>query len=61
MLFWGVGLVGLAVIAYWFMGYVLREPPEPVDAEHLLRQSFAAGDIDEVEFYERLSILRNAE
>ncbi len=56
-----LGLAGLAVIAYWFMGHVLRDTPEPVVAEDLLRQSYADGEIDEVEFYERLSILRSTE
>jgi len=61
MLFWLVGLAGFATVAYWFVGYADREPPQPVDAEHLLRQSFAAGEIGEVEYYERLSILRSTE
>jgi putative membrane protein len=61
MLFWWVGIAAGFVVIFWLFAHFARAPGRDGSAEALLRRSFAAGEIDETEFYERLSVLRDSE
>ncbi len=61
MLFWWAGIAAGASVIFWFFARFTRAPAQDESAEELLRRSFVAGEIDETEFYERLSVLRGSE
>ncbi len=58
MLLWWA-LLGVGILAVvWLIAKANRPPLDLEDAEELLRHRFAAGEIDEAEFEERLLVLR---
>ncbi|MCH7682760.1 MAG: SHOCT domain-containing protein [Gemmatimonadetes bacterium] len=61
MLYWWAGIAAASLVIFWFFARFTPVPAQDESAEELLRRSFAAGEIDETEFYERLSVLRGSE
>jgi putative membrane protein len=61
VLFWGLVITAIVLLV---RGVVRREQPTaaapPADAEQLLAERFARGEIDEAEYRDRLAALRGA-
>ncbi|WP_031059875.1 MULTISPECIES: SHOCT domain-containing protein [Streptomyces] len=60
VLFWGL-LITVAVLLYRALTGALHQPhaPAPASPEQLLAERFARGEIDEDEYWRRLSVLRS--
>jgi putative membrane protein len=61
-LFWGAVIFGIVALVRYARrdGMARREPVQPPAPERLLAERFARGDIDEDEYYQRLTSLRAA-
>ena len=55
---WWVFLAVGVVLVVWLIARANRQSREAESAEELLRRRFAAGELDEPEFQERLAALR---
>ena len=57
LLFWGVVIVLIVLAVKWFADSQFSEKREKRDAIDILRERFAAGEIDEEEFENRKKTL----
>lgn len=60
-MFWWAGLLVGGVMIAWFLAHPSRGVEPADDAEALLRRSYALGEIDDAEYYDRLALLRDTE
>lgn len=55
LVFWGVVIAGIVFLVLWLRGD--RPAGKSTDAQEMLRQRFAKGEIDEDEFKRRKAVL----
>lgn len=59
VVFWSIVVVGVLAVVRWLRhSYERTAPPLSTDAEAILRERLARGDIDEEEYRKRIAVLR---